>query len=239
MNDHEIDEMLRRAEIPTNPNAETLARIAESIARSMRPVRPMAPRRVLTGTVVLISLMVALSGAAGLGFFGIAKMTLLERVAIFSVLGILVLASARELVNAMIPASRRRFSSRGLAATANICLAAVFALNFRDYQTTHFIHAGLICLGVGLLHAFTAGLLSWLVLRRGFAVSGVSAGLAAGTMAGLAGVSMLELHCPNFQAAHVLVWHLGVLLVSAGLGLLCGWRATSTSETRKTEDGNC
>ena len=94
----------------------------------------------------------------------------------------------------------------------------MLALCFRDYRTTHFMHAGLVCLGIGVLHAIPAGLLSWLVLRRGFAVDAVSAGLAAGTLAGLAGVGMLELHCPNFQAAHVLVWHLGVLLMSAGLG---------------------
>jgi len=86
-----------------------------------------------------------------------------------------------------------------------------------------------VCLGIGVLHAIPAGLLSWLVLRRGFAVEPNSAGLSAGTLAGLAGVGMLELHCPNFQTAHVLVWHLGVLLASAGLGALCGWVASSTS----------
>jgi hypothetical protein len=34
---------------------------------------------------------------------------------------------------------------------------------------------------------------------------------------------MLELHCPNFQAAHILVWHTGVVPVSAALGALLGW----------------
>ena len=131
------------------------------------------------------------------------------------------------------PGSRRRFTSRGLLLIAGLGLGAVLALCFRDYQTTRFIHAGLVCLAIGLLHAIVAGLLGWLVLRRGFAVNAVSAGLAAGTFAGLSGVAMLELHCANFQAAHVLVWHLGVLLVSSGLGALCGWGATSTSAVRR------
>lgn len=233
MNDREIDELLKRANAPQDPNAETLVRIAESISGSMRPVRSLPPRWILGGALALISSAVALSGAAGLGFFGIGKMSPLERVAVFSVLGILVLTTASELVSAMIPGSRRRFSSSGLLSISGICLAAVFALTFDDYQTTHFMHAGLVCLGIGLLHAIVAGLLSWLILRRGFAVNPVSAGLTAGTMAGLTGMSMLELHCPNFQLAHLLVWHLGVLVVSAGLGALCGWHATSTSATRR------
>jgi hypothetical protein len=232
LNDHEIDEKLKGAKVPEDPRAETLDRIAGSIAGSIRPVRPMPPRWMLSGEVALICATVALAGAGGLGFYGIAKMTFLERIFVFSVLGLMVLVAANELVSAMIPGSRRRFSSGGLLTIAGLGLGTVLALCFRDYQTTGFIHAGLVCLTIGLLHAISAGLLGWLVLRRGFAVDAVSAGLAAGTFAGLSGVAMLELHCANFQAAHVLVWHVGVLLVSAGLGGLCGWGAASNSVAR-------
>ncbi len=234
MNDREIDELLNRAKVHHWPSAEMLGRIAESVAGSMRPVRPLPRRWVLIGGVTGISAVVALAGAAAMGFFGIAKMSVLERSAVFSALGILLVAAASELVSAMIPGSRRRLSSGGLLAVTGLGLAAVMAFCFRDYQTTRFLHAGLVCLAVGLLYAIPAGLLSWLVLRRGFAVAPVSAGLAAGILAGLAGVGMLELHCPNFQAAHVLVWHLGVLLASAGLGALCG---RSFPHPRRTHPG--
>jgi len=227
LNDREINERLNGAKMPQGPNAEVLGRIGASLAESMRPVHPLPSRQLLAGGVASICAVVALIGATGLGFFGIAKMNALERLAVFLALGILVLVAARELVSTMIPGSRRRFSSGGLVAVTGLCLATVLAECFHDYQTTHFIHAGLVCLGIGLLHAIPAGLLSWLVLRRGFAVDAVSAGLAVGTLAGLAGVGMLELHCPNFQAAHLLVWHLGVLLASAGLGALCGSWASS------------
>jgi hypothetical protein len=46
--------------------------------------------------------------------------------------------------------------------------------------------------------------------------------MAAGTLAGLAGLGMLELHCPNFQLAHVLVWHIAVVLLSGAAGALMG-----------------
>jgi hypothetical protein len=237
LNDREIDKLLNGANVPQGPKSETLTRIAESIAGSMLPVRLMPPRWMLFGEVALICAVVALGGAVGLGFAGIAKMSVLERGAVFSVLVILVLAAVNELVSSVIPGSRRRFSSVGLLALVGLCLAAVLAMCFRDYQTTRFVHTGLICLAIGLLHAIPTGLLSWLVLRRGFAVDAISAGLAGGTLSGLAGVGMLELHCPNFQTAHVLVWHVGVLLLSGGFGALCGWSAICLSSNR-TMAGN-
>jgi hypothetical protein len=42
-------------------------------------------------------------------------------------------------------------------------------------------------------------------------------------LGGLAGVGLLELHCPNFQTAHILVWHAAVVPVSAALGAWLGW----------------
>jgi hypothetical protein len=45
----------------------------------------------------------------------------------------------------------------------------------------------------------------------------------AGTLAGLAGVTMLELHCPNFEALHVMLWHTAVVPASGAAGALLGW----------------
>ena len=186
MNDREIDELLNGARLPEDPGAETLERIAASIAGSMRPVRPLPPPWMLAGGVALTCALLALTGAAATGFGGVAKMSTLERGTVFSALVILSLAAASELVSAMIPGSRRRFSSGNLLLVISLGLAAVLAVCFRDYQTTHFWHAGLVCLAIGVLHAIPAGLLSWLVLRRGFAVDPVSAGMAAGTQIGRA-----------------------------------------------------
>jgi hypothetical protein len=85
-----------------------------------------------------------------------------------------------------------------------LALIGVFAVVFRDYHTTRFVSAGITCFVVGLVHAIPVLLLSWLLSRRGFAVSPVAAGTVAGIMAGLAGITMLELDCPNFQVLHVL-----------------------------------
>ena len=102
-------------------------------------------------------------------------------------------------------------------------LLGVFGLVFRDYRTDHFISAGLACLMTGLAVAVPAALLSGLLLHRGFAVNSLAAGLVGGALAGLCGVTLLELHCTNFQGPHVLVWHTAVVPVSAAAGALLGW----------------
>ena len=49
-------------------------------------------------------------------------------------------------------------------------------------------------------------------------------GAATGMLAGLVGTSVLELHCPNMDAWHVLASHLGV----AALGAIAGFTAGLT-----------
>jgi hypothetical protein len=122
----------------------------------------------------------------------------------------------------MIPASRLRISPGALPVLSSVALLALLACLFRDYHTDHFFSAGIACLLTGLLHAIPAGLLSWLMLRGGFAVNPASAGLVAGTLGSLAGVGMLELHCPNFQATHILLWHTAVVPLGGALGAMLG-----------------
>ena len=223
MRDGDIDEILKNAaERLPRVKPASLKSVAGSIQPSLRPVRPLPPTWVLTGGVFLICATIALAGAARAGFNGFAKMDLLERALIFSTLIILAWLAATQFVHEMIPGSRRRISAEGVLALGSVALLSVFAALFHDYHTDHFVSAGLICLAMGVAHAIPAALLSWWVLRRGFAVNPQSAGLVAGTIGGLAGVGLLELHCPNFQAMHILIWHTAVLLVSAALGTLLG-----------------
>jgi hypothetical protein len=224
--DKEIDEILKQAaQAPHNVDPALLDRVAASIAPSLRPVRPLPPPWVLTGGLALICAAVALAGAARLGFYGIQKLSGWERALIFPALGVLIWLGAAAAACEMIPGSRRRIAPATLLGAACLALLAVFAILFHDYQTGHFVSQGIKCLTAGLLHAAPAALVSWLLLRRGFAVNPVAAGLVAGTLAGLAGVTMLELHCVNFEAPHVMLWHTAVIPVSAAAGALLGWAA--------------
>jgi hypothetical protein len=188
--------------------------------------------------LILICAAVALAGAAGLGLKGIQKLGLLERALIFPALGILICLAALALVTEIVPGSRHRVAPGFLLVAGNLALVAVFAVLFRDYRTDRFVSQGLACLTAGLLCAIPAALASWLLLRRGFAVNPPGAGLAAGTLAGLAGVTMLELHCPNFQALHVLFWHTAVIPISGAAGALAAWLDCFRADARGSDQSH-
>lgn len=236
MTDAEVDRLLNRAAAaPYRLDSALLQGIAASLKQSLKPVRPLSSPRALSAGVLLIGVAVALAGAARAGFYGFEKMDVLERAFIFPALGLFGWLAGANFVNSMIPASRRRLSPSSVLALATVALLALFAFLFRDYQTVHFVSVGIACLATGLLHAVPAGLLAWLALRRGFAVNPIAAGLAAGTAAGLAGVGVLELHCPNFQAAHILVWHTAVVPLSGALGAFFAWALRRRADSRASK----
>lgn len=215
--------------LPHSVPPAVLDRIATSIHSSLHPVRPVPGTWVLTTGLLLLCAAVALAGAARSGFFGFQALGVAQRVIILSILAVLAGIVARELASQWIPGSRHYLSPGWLVALASVALLCVFAALFDDYHTTHFVSGGLICLSVGVLHATpAAGLAAWF-LRRGLAVEPVAAGAIAGIFGGLSGVAMLELHCANLEAPHVLFWHVAVVPVSAALGALVGW----ASITRK------
>ena len=221
MRDREIDEILTQAgQAPHEVAPAVLDRVARSIGSSLGPVRPLPPAWALAGGLVLICAAVALAGAARLGLYGIQKLSVLDDALIFPVLGILICLAATAFAGEMIPGSRRRVAPGVFLGAGSLALVAVFAVLFHDYRTERFVSQGVACLTAGLLHAIPAGLASWLLLRRGFAVNSIAAGVAAGTLAGLAGVTMLELHCANFEAPHAMLWHTAVIPLCGAAGAL-------------------
>jgi hypothetical protein len=224
MRDREIDDILTQAaDAPQHVATALLDRIAGSLGPSLVPVRPLPAAWVLAGGLVLICAAVALAGAARLGLYGIQRLSVLERATIFPALGVLLWLAATAYAGEMTPGSRRRVSPGLLLGAGSLAMVAIFAFLFHDYGTDRFVSQGVACLTAGLLHAIPAGLAGWLLLRRGFAVKPAAAGLAAGTLAGLAGMAMLELHCANFEAPHVMLWHTAVIPLSGLAGALLGW----------------
>jgi hypothetical protein len=222
--DAEIEEALdQAARVRREVPAQLLNRIADTIKPTLQPVRALPPTWVLAGGLVLISAAVALLGAARAGFQGVEALGLPARLSIFGALTLLAGVAAIQLAGEWIPGSPRRLTPAGLLAMASVTLLAVFALLFHDYRIEHFVSAGLTCLATGLLHAVAAALLGWWWLRRGWAVNPISAGLAAGVLGGLAGVTVLELHCTDFHALHILVWHTLVVPASGAVGAFAGW----------------
>ena len=232
MRDGELDDILKKAaQAQPAPDPALLDKIAASIQPNMRPVRPLPSARVLAGALGLIFAATALIVAALLGLHGIHAMNGIQTVILA---GVAALAgrAAMAWTAEMIPGSRRQESPAALLAFSCALLAVLFALLFRNELSEHFVSQGIACLKAGVLTAVPVGLAGWWLLRRGFAVNPSGAALAAGTLAGLAGVTMLELHCPNFQTWHVLVWHTAVVPVSAALAVLAVRLARRRTPTR-------
>jgi hypothetical protein len=226
MTNRDIDDLLKRsAEAKPEVDQAILNRISASISSSLQPVRPMPAAWILVVGLILICGTIGVGGALLLGPHGIQKMSGLEIGIVFSMLAALVWLAAIVCVTEITPGSKRPMAPWLLVVSGCIGLAAVFGLLFHDYRTERFVSQGIACLTAGLIHALPVSLAAWWVLKRGFAVNRVAAGLAAGTLAGLAGVTMLELHCPNFEAPHVMVWHIAVIPISGALGALAAFTA--------------
>jgi len=220
MNDPQVDGLLNEAAAKQEVDPALLARISASIGASAKPVRPLPSTAALITGLLMICGGVAVGGAVRLGLHGIQKMTSAEIGLIFSVLGILTWVGASLCVAEHVPGSRRIVSPAHLIVLGCITLAGTFAAVFHDYHTHRFVAAGMTCLIAGLVDAIPASAAAWWLLHRGLALNPRAAGLAKGALAGLAGITMLDLHCANFEAPHVIVWHIAVLPLSGALGML-------------------
>ncbi|HTX33812.1 MAG TPA: NrsF family protein [Bryobacteraceae bacterium] len=233
MKDQEIDNLLKRAAgAQPEVDAALVDGVARSLGSSARPVRPLPPAWLLGGALVLVCVSMAVAGAMILGPFGFRKMSAVDMAAIFPVLGLLIWVASALCAAEAVPGSPRPVAPWVLGVCGCLALAAVFGLLFHDYGTESFVAQGIRCLTAGLVQAVPASAGTWWVLRRGFAVNSLAAGFAQGALAGLAGVTMLEIHCPNFETWHVIVWHISVLPVSGALGMVVAWIGAHRSRGR-------
>jgi hypothetical protein len=202
------------------PDAALLERIARILEANVRPVRPLPGQWLLGAQLVLLCATVAVAASAWAGLDGWRSLATWQRLILLAGLVPLAVIVARECVKRWIPGSLPRLGPAAVIAGSCGVLVLLFAVLFRDYRATHFIASGVGCLEQGVLHAIPAAILAALVLRRGFAVRPIAAAVTGGALAGLAGVVFLELHCPNLEAPHQLIWHTAVVPVSALLGAL-------------------
>lgn len=223
MTPKQIDELLARAaERPLPPNDAAVARAKNTILSSLQPVRPLGSTGALAVRFFVVFVSVAIAGAAIIGMYGVRALTPIERSVIFPVVvaaaAFAAIAAARE----MRPAGGTRIGGVSFTA-ASLGLLAVFAVFFHDYGMEKFVRQGVGCLKAGLEFSVAAAVVVCILLGRGYIQNLATAGLAAGTVAGLAGLGALELHCPILKAMHVMVWHLAVVVSSGAAGWAVGW----------------
>jgi len=129
---------------------------------------------------------------------------------------------AYSLVHQMAPGSRHRIPPKLLPVGVIISLTVAMAVLFQFQHERNFWTKGWACLRAGIPIGILAAVPFWLLLRRGAVLSPSITGAATGLLAGLVGTSVLEIHCPNLDAWHILVSHLGVAMLCALAGLVTG-----------------
>ena len=184
-------------------------------------MRPLPASWILTLLFAGTSATVAVASGSLLGAHGFYALDDLERASIYPTLIALALVAAVACSRQMRPVGGSRLGVVALL-LALACLPAMASAIFRGYSTVNLVPEGFPCLRAGLLVALPTGILITWILRRGFVLDWSAAGLAGGVLAGLTGLGMLEVHCPNLKAIHIMVWHLGVVVVSAALGSAMG-----------------
>src|SRR5262249_5893711 len=143
-------------------------------------------------------------GSGRLGTLGWSSLPAYARVFVFgsSLVGLSALAFA--IVRQMAPGRGNTVALAGGAAIAVCVRVATLSEVFHWREEPRFVQTGLHCLSIGLIYAVLSALLTWLVLRRGAALSNVAAGAIGGGLAGFVGIIGLEILCPSPNLAHIL-----------------------------------
>jgi hypothetical protein len=208
-----------------SPSPAMLRQIEQRIVADLRPVQPLKPVSYLFAVFASIFVLVVALGVYRIGAFALRVMTPLQAGTILGVLAISAALLAYSLVHQMVPGSRHRIPPTLLPLSIIISLMVTMAVLFQFQHERNFWANGWSCIRAGTPIGFLAAVPFWLVLRRGAILSPRLTGAATGLLAGLAGTSALEIHCPNLDAWHILVSHLGVAVLGAMAGLILGFAA--------------
>jgi len=231
-----LDQILARAAGAEPVAPELVERISGAVLPGLRPVRPMPSAEAMVAALLLLSVAVGAGAAAILGMQGLAILSGAQALLIFAAIGLSGGLAASQSAAEMVPGSKAMANPIALMLGASLALMGIFAILFGGYAMDAFVPQGVPCLTAGLSVALPAGGGAWLILRRGFAVDRAAAGSALGTLAGLTGVTMLELHCPNLRAIHVMAWHVAVVPLGAAGGALLAWATHSLGAKRNAAE---
>jgi len=204
------------------PSSERLQQIKAGIVAGLKPVKPLAPTRVFVAALILIAAFAAAVGVFELGTAGWHALSVLQAAAVFTALAGCALVLAVSLARQIVPGSRVWLPAAWSVFGFLAIMGAIFAILYQPQREPTFISTGLVCLRIGLECALPVALLCWLILRRGAILNPVAAGALTGALAGLSGLLLLEIFCPNLNAYHILTWHLGAVVASTLGGTIIG-----------------
>lgn len=201
---------------------ERVNQIQRLITASLHPVRSLPSDRTLVWSFLALFTAFSLVAAVPVGYKGFHVLNVYQRFAYYTLILLCASWFSITTVQEMIPGSKRKASPRWTILAAISLLALLVSVIFRNFDLDRFVPLGIPCLTLGCISAIVSGALFWFILRKGFFTSPVVAGATVGFFAGLAGVAVLALHCPIQNSAHIIVWHLGAMVLGGIGGAILG-----------------
>jgi hypothetical protein len=205
--------------LPTVP-PDRLKQIEAALIADLKPVRPLASTDVYFAAFAGIFVAVCIVGRYMAGERGWHALSELQKLAVFVPLIATSALLAFSLVRQMRPAAKHVRASALLSVIVFVLLLPIIAVLFHPVQESAFVQNGLVCFRTGMVFAIPAAMLFSLLVLRGAALSPLLTGATAGGLAGLVGLAVLEIHCPNLNVYHIVVWHVSVVLVCMIAGFI-------------------
>ena len=216
----QIDNLLGSARFAPVPE-DRVRQIEDTLAAGLKPVRPLAPPGVYFAAWAALFIAISLgSWRLMAGPLGWEALSGFERALIFVPLAVIAACLVFSLARQMIPAAAYQRSAAIIAAGVFLWLLVFMILSFRPMHESAFLQNAGGCFRIGMLFALPTGMLSALLLWRGAGLTPGLLGATAGGLAGLAGLTVLEIHCPNLNLYHILAAHASVVVVCTMLGFL-------------------
>jgi len=217
--DEKIDRLLELApSLELSPDLHR--KISGALTASLQPVKPMPAARVLAGQFAAIFVVFAAALIAMMGVTGFRTLRAWQALGIVVILAVGVSLFSLTLAWQIRPGSLQKIPAKLSWAYFGVGFLTGAALLFPWRGAEAFVSRGWPCLLTGSAVAIPGGVLFWLLTRRGVPLSAGAFGGTLGAIAGLLGLTVLQFHCLYQNAAHLLVWHGGILVLSITTGLL-------------------
>ena len=217
--DTKIDKMLGSRQLAPLP-ADRLKQIEAAVVTDLKPVRPLASDGAYLAGFAGIFIAVCIIGVYILGWHGWLALSELQKIAVFAPLVAITAILAFSIVRQMRPAATYARSSALVSGSLFVVLLLIVALLFQPARESAFIRNSLICFRTGMTFAIPAAFFFALLLLRGAGLSPALTGATAGGLAGLVGLTVLEIQCPNLNVYHIMVGHVSVTLICVVLGVV-------------------
>ncbi len=194
--------------------------LSGALGASLQPVKPLPSARVLMVQFASVFLLFAAALIATMGVAGFRTLQAWQALGIIAILAVGVSLLSLVLAWQIRPGSLQKIPAALSWASYGIGFLTGAALLFPWRESEAFTSEGWPCLLTGSAVAIPGGILFWLLTRRGVPLSAATFGGTLGALGGLLGLTVLQFRCIHHDAAHILVWHGGVLLLSIVAGIL-------------------